>query len=63
MKALSIIFYIVGSVLLIVSCFTSGVTVTWVLGAIAVVALILGCIFQFKSTSKSAKFSPHHPNI
>ena len=42
MKTLSIIFYIVGSLLLIASCFTKGVTITWVLGGEAVVCLILG---------------------
>lgn len=47
MKALSIIFYAIGSVLLIASCFTLNVTTTWWLGGSAVVALILGCIFQF----------------
>lgn len=54
MKALSIIFYIIGSVLLIISCFTSGVTVTWILGGIAVVALILGCVFQFNTHKNNA---------
>lgn len=49
MKTLSIIFYIVGSLLLIASCFTTGVTITWVLGGVAVVCLILGCVFQFRN--------------
>lgn len=49
MKTLSIIFYIIGSILLIVSCFTTSVTATWWLGGIAVVALIVGCVFQFNS--------------
>lgn len=47
MKTLSIIFYIIGSALLIVSCFTTSVAATWWLGAIAVVFLVAGCIFQF----------------
>ncbi len=47
MKTLSIIFYIIGSVMLIVSCFLTGTTATWIVGGISVVFLILGCIFQF----------------
>lgn len=47
MKTLSIVSYIVGSILLIVSCFTTGVTVTWILGGLAVVFLVVGCVFQF----------------
>lgn len=53
MKTLSIIFYIIGSALLIASCFTTGVTVTWVLGGIAVVCLIIGCIMQFQVTKRN----------
>lgn len=51
MKALSIIAYILGSGLLIASCFTTGITLTWVLGGAAVVFLILGCVFQFNTHS------------
>lgn len=47
MKALSIIFYIAGFVLLITSCFVKSVSADWWLGAAAVVALIIGCICQF----------------
>lgn len=49
MKTLSIIFYAIGSILLIASCFTLSVTTTWWLGGSAVVALIIGCICQFNS--------------
>ena len=28
---------------------TTGVTITWVLGGVAVVCLILGCVFQFRN--------------
>lgn len=49
MKALSIIFYIIGSGLLIASCFTTGVALTWWLGGFAVAALILGCVFQYNA--------------
>lgn len=52
MKALSIICYVIGSGLLIASCFTTGVTATWWLGGIAVFFLILGCVFQFNFTKK-----------
>ena len=55
MKTLSIIFYIVGSLLLIASCFTTGVTITWVLGGVAVVCLILGCVFQFRNHLMTAR--------
>lgn len=48
MKTLSIITYAIGGILLIISCFTTGVAATWWLGGIAVALLILGCIFQFQ---------------
>ncbi len=51
MKTLSIIFYIIGSILLIVSCFTTSISVTWWLGGIAVVFLIGGCVCQFNANS------------
>lgn len=57
MKTLSIIFYILGSALLIASCFTTGVTITWVLGGVAVLFLILGCVFQFNTHNKR---TAHH---
>ncbi len=57
MKTLSVIFYIVGSVLLIASCFVTSVSATWWLGASAVVALIIGCICQF-NVNRANQF--HH---
>jgi lipoprotein len=54
MKSLSILCYIIGSILLIVSCFTTGVTVTWILGGVAVLFLIAGCIFQYNTTKQQA---------
>lgn len=51
MKTLSIIFYVIGSILLIVSCFTNSYSATWWLGGIAVVFLIGGCVCQFTSNS------------
>lgn len=60
MKILSIIFYIIGSILLIISCFTASVSVTWWLGGIAVVSLIAGCIFQFNATSDSPIYHNHN---
>lgn len=53
MKALSIISYIIGSGLLIASCFTIDVTLTWILGGVSVVFLILGCVFQFNTNRKT----------
>ncbi len=53
MKALSIIFYIIGSVLLIVSCFTSSVVATWWLGSAAVVTLVAGCVFQYMASRRN----------
>lgn len=47
MKTLSIIFYIIGSILLIVSCFVNSYAATWWIGGIAVIFLIGGCVFQF----------------
>lgn len=47
MKTLAIICYVIGACLLIASCFTTGVALTWWLGGAAVVMLVLGCIFQF----------------
>lgn len=47
MKTLAIICYAIGACLLVASCFTTGVALTWWLGGAAVVLLVLGCIFQF----------------
>ena len=64
MKALSILCYIIGSGLLIASCFTTGVAVTWALGGSAVLVLILGCIFQFNTNHESnAERVDHAHNI
>lgn len=63
MKTLSIISYVVGSILLIVSCFTTGVAVTWILGGISILFLILGCIFQYNTTRKNESYrrkASHH---
>lgn len=51
MKTLAIILYIVGSGLLIASCFTTGIALTWWLGGAAVVALIAGCVCQYTASS------------
>lgn len=59
MKALSILAYIIGSGLLIASCFTTGVTLTWVLGGSAIVCLVLGCVFQFNTANRKA-FQRYH---
>lgn len=54
MKAFSIVFYILGSILLIVSCFVSSVAATWWFGGSAVVALIIGCICQYNANRSHA---------
>ncbi|MCM1290452.1 MAG: hypothetical protein NC201_05570 [Prevotella sp.] len=59
MKTISIISYIIGSILLISSCFTSSVSATWWLGGIAVAMLIIGCIFQFNAQKHDHYI---HPN-
>lgn len=57
MKTLSILFYIIGSVLLVTSCFVTSISADWWLGGAAVVALIIGCIFQFNVNRAS---QAHH---
>lgn len=51
MKTLSIIFYIISSILLIASCFVKTVATTWWLGGIALALLIAGCVCQYKSST------------
>lgn len=58
MKTFSIICYVIGSILLIISCFTTGVAVTWWLGGIAVVFLIVGCICQYQASKKKNFINP-----
>ena len=57
MKTLSIICYIIGAILLIVSCFMDSEAATWWIGGIAVIFLIGGCVFQY--TSKTNRQLPH----
>lgn len=47
MKTLSIISYAIGCILLMISCFTVSIALTWWLGGLAVLFLIGGCVFQF----------------
>ncbi len=49
MKALSIIFYTIGSILLVASCFVTSISLMWWLGGASVVCLIMGCVFQYKA--------------
>ncbi|MBD5184439.1 MAG: intracellular growth attenuator family protein [Bacteroidales bacterium] len=56
MKTLSIIAYAVGFVLLLISCFTTGVALTWWMGGLAVLFLIVGCIFQFNSMRRNGSY-------
>ncbi len=62
MKTLSLLSYIIGSILLIVSCFVTGVAATWILGAIAVVFLIVGCVFQYNNTKNERYTSRFNEN-
>ena len=59
MKALYIICYAIGCILLIISCFTVSVTLTWWLGGIAVIFLIGGCILQFNVAKKNQYVRRH----
>lgn len=59
MKLISVIFYVIGSVLFIISCFVSGITATWWLGGSAVLALILGCVFQFQAYKVNSIWSKY----
>lgn len=59
MKALYIILYAIGSILLIISCFTPAPATMWWLGGISVVCLIAGCVVQYY-TSKDNYGSVHH---
>jgi hypothetical protein len=63
MKILSIIFYIIGSALLIASCFTTSVSVTWWLGGFAVAALIAGCVCQFNANHDNQQYNLHHHDM
>ncbi len=60
MKALSIVFYAIGFILLIVSCFTTSIALTWWLGGLAVVALIVGCVCQFNANTQAQQYRFHH---
>lgn len=62
MKALSILFYAIGCILLLISCFTASVATTWWLGGFAVVALIIGCVFQFNANSYNSDYIFTHHN-
>lgn len=50
MKTLSIIFYIVGAILLTISCFTPDATMMWWFGGASVVSFIVGCVCQYYVT-------------
>ena len=60
MKTLSIIFYVLGSIALIVSCFLNSQEAMWWVGGAAVVLLIIGCFFQF--VVKSDRHQISHDN-
>lgn len=52
MKTLSNISYVLGAILLIISCFVTTIAATWWLGGIAIVLLIIGAIFQYNYKKK-----------
>lgn len=62
MKTLYILFYVIGSILLIVSCFTNSLAATWWLGGIAVVFLIAGCVCQFTAAGSNKQIFHHKEN-
>ena len=55
MKTLAVIFYIIGCGLLIASCFTTGIALTWWLGGFAVASLIAGCVFQYNASNRGSR--------
>lgn len=59
MKTLAIISYAIGAILLIISCFTTGIALTWWMGGLALLFLILGCIFQYNATKTPSLFDHH----
>lgn len=58
MRTLSVILYVIGSALLIASCFTASLALTWWFGVIAVAFLVVGCVLQFKRAPQYV--SRHH---
>lgn len=63
MKTLSILGYVIGSILLIVSCFISGVTAMWILDILAVIFLIAGCVFQYYANKIRKERENQYTNI
>lgn len=47
MKALTVIFYVIGACLLAASCFTTGGALSWWLGGGGIVLILIGCVLQF----------------
>lgn len=60
MKTLSIILYVIGAILLLISCFTTSVAATWWLGGIALAFLIGGCVCQFNVKKHETDYLSHH---
>lgn len=52
MKTLSNISYVLGAILLIISCFVTTIATTWWLGGIAIILLIVGAVFQYNYKKK-----------
>ena len=53
MKILSLSSYLIGSILMIISCLTGSVTATWLFGILSLAVLSLGCIFHFAGNRHS----------
>ena len=59
MKTLSILSYIVGGIMLILSCFITTSSAMWWVGSISVLFLIAGCIFQYNDNKRNGVYHNH----
>ena len=55
MKILSVILYIIGTILLVDSCFSNNNNLVYWTAGISVICLVLGCIFQYFGINKKDK--------
>lgn len=51
MKSLSIISYTTGGLILLISCFTTGLVATWITSCMGLAILIFGCVTQILASS------------
>lgn len=59
MKAMSIICYVIGDILMVISCFLTSTAATWWVGGSAVVLLIAGCVFQYNDDKSRDYYHGH----